>query len=254
MGTDIGQGYFSLLRYRADITRDEAKNVAVLFVDTTSGTVTLRATRVNSVSSTLAEQGFLDGIVEQLAARFADQRHADVDVLQNLHESLERSIVVTEPRPVAIPEGTDVLTTLYRAFVAPKPSPRNNLSKSALLGVLVDWLRSTSGGSVERFGEIDTFTFDAVVRNGGLPQVYQALSFAGTRKDWSPVLHDAGHFIFALERVKTSAATAILQEPTGDRGETGEKAYERVEKWLDDARVKVVPAQDVLSKGQRELY
>jgi len=68
---------------------------------------------------------------------------------------------------------------------------------------------------------VDGFVFDAVLRDQRRPhRVFEVLSFAAPRKDWSPVFHDAGHFLYALERVQT-AGTAVILEPStgaGDRG------------------------------------
>jgi hypothetical protein len=107
------QGYFSLLRWRADATRDEARNIAVILVDADRRAAQMKAAPPSTMSPRLREQGILDsflvGLEEQLSGGVG------VEELFALHRSLERSLVATEPRPVAIGDPEQTLVSLYRA-------------------------------------------------------------------------------------------------------------------------------------------
>src|SRR5438128_197075 len=93
------QGYFSLVRWASDPTRAEARNVAVLLVDPSSGFAGVRSAPVSSISPRLHEQGLLDAVLVQLEHRFAQTEEPGVGLLDELHRSLERSLVVTAPQP-----------------------------------------------------------------------------------------------------------------------------------------------------------
>ncbi len=61
----------------------------------------------------------------------------------------------------------------------------------------------------------------------------------GTRRSRtlrSPVLHDAGHFLYALERVE-ARGRAVIQPPGSRSGANASAAHKRVRRWLDFASV-----------------
>jgi len=247
---DVAQGFFSLLRWRPDVTRDEAKNVAVLLVAPEERVGTIRSVPISAVSSRLKEQGLVDSILVQLAARLEQEAQPNFATLQELHDSLEASLYVTEPRPVAVPDLDETLTALYRAFLS-TPGHARAVTKSVVLDRVVATLRKR-GFKVERGGEIGDFLFDAVVKSRGRPpNVFEVLSFATPRKDWTPVLHDAGHFLYALERVEATAK-AVIQPPSDSLGADASAAHKRVRKWLDSAQVESL-APDELEAEQQTL-
>src|SRR5437870_5011960 len=96
----VDQGFFSLVRWRSDVTRDEARNVGVLLVDPSEGRGTLRALPISAVSPRLKEQGLADELLERLRLRLEEK--ATAETLMQLHDVLQRSLFVSEPRPVAI--------------------------------------------------------------------------------------------------------------------------------------------------------
>jgi hypothetical protein len=246
---DVAQGFFSLLRWRPDVTRDEAKNVAVLLVAPGEGIATVRAVPISGISSRLKEQGLVDSILVQLAARLEQEPKPDFATLQELHDSIGATLYVTEPRPVAVADLNETLTALYRAFLS-TPGHARAVTKGVVLDRVVESLRRR-GLKVERGGEIGDFLFDAVVKSRGhLPNVFGVLSFAAPRKDWTPVLHDAGHFLYALERVEVTPK-AVIQPPSDSQGVEASAAHKRVRKWLDSAQVESVAPAELEAEQQK---
>jgi hypothetical protein len=250
--TDVERGFFSLLRWRFDPTRDEAKNVAVLLVSPDIGASGVRAAPLSRVSGELKEQGILDSMLVNVEQRLRDESKLGVEVLSELHQSLERSVVVTAPQPVAVSDVTQVLNALYKAYVAPRGGGGGGPpTKGAVLDRVVTALRNR-GVHVGRGEYIGDFIFDAVVDAPEHRTILEVLSFAPTRKDWTPVLHDAGHFLFALERIDESGAAFV--EPPGEAGDQKARlAFERATRWFADSKVRVLRPDD-LNNGQEALF
>ena len=59
----VQQGYFSVVRWRHDSTRDEARNVAVVLVDEEGLGGGVRAAPLSQVSRRLHDQGILDALL-----------------------------------------------------------------------------------------------------------------------------------------------------------------------------------------------
>jgi hypothetical protein len=57
------------------------------------------------------------------------------------------------------------------------------------------------------------FLLDAIVNVRARTAVVEVLSFASKTKDWSNAERDAGHFLYAVEHVKTPAA-AVIKPPS----------------------------------------
>ncbi len=230
----VAQGFFSLLRWRPDITRDEAKNVAVILVAPDEGVGRLRSVPVSSVSSRVREQGLLDSILVQLEARLAEEPKPGLDTLEELHKAIDRTLYVTEPRPVAVTTVDEAMRTLYRALLH-KPTGQRAVTKGIVLDRVVTILRHR-GFEVSRGAEVGDFLFDAVITSRGRPSsIFGVLSFAAARKDWTPILHDAGHFLYALERVRTPGKAVI--QPPGPGPTDAASVHDRVVRWLDEAKV-----------------
>ena len=57
------------------------------------------------------------------------------------------------------------------------------------------------GARARRGAYIDDFIFDIVVEGEHERAVFEVLSFAVGRKDWTPVERDAGHFLYAMTKL-----------------------------------------------------
>jgi hypothetical protein len=242
------QGYFSLLRWRHDATRDEARNVAVMLVEEKGGFSAFQAAALSRISPSLHEQGLLDaalnGLREQFEAGFTLER------LTALEQSLHRSLYITTPKRVAVPDVEQAVGALYRAYVAPRGGGGRRLTKGAVLDRVVDACRK-QGFKVRRGAYLDDYIFDAIIQRGRTQQVLEVLSFAAVRKDWSPIERDAGHFLFALQQLKVSGL-AVIAPPTEASLRQARKPYERVRRWLDRFDVPIHTPEDII-KPQTQL-
>lgn len=233
------RGYYSVLRWRLDATRDEARNVAVLLVDERGRFGGIRHVAVSSISPRLREQGIVDdvllGLEEQVSA---GMRLRD---LKNLHETLQGSIVITEPEPVAVGELDDTLDALYRALVAPRPGGGRVPTKGILIDRVIGALRM-HGVKAQRGVYIDDFIFDVVVQNGGTRSVLEVLSFAAPRKDWTPIERDAAHFLYALSHVDAEGRAVV--QPPADLAPAA-SSFKRVLRWFDDEGVPTLSPEEL---------
>jgi hypothetical protein len=230
------RGYFSLIRWASDPTRDEAKNVAVVLVDAEGQFGGVKAAPLSGVSPSLRQQGLLDSLLVGLAGQFTTEQKPDLKWLRALSKSLDRSLYVTEPRSVAVSEASTTLLALYRAYAAPRPTPRQQ-TKGVLLDRVINSLRRW--GHETRRGEyLEDFLFDAIV-GAKNPTVIEVLSFATGTRDWSATERDAGHFLYAVKQVGIPAA-AVIKPPSDASYVTAATSYERVNRWLHKARVPAI--------------
>lgn len=246
MADELARGYFALLRWRVDATRDEARNIAVLLADERGRFGGMRHSPVSSISPRLRDQGIVDDFLLGIEERY--EQGLRLRDLKELHRSLQRSLVVTQPEPVAVGDPEETLDALYRALVAPRSGGRAP-TKGVLLDRVVTSLRK-QGLRARRGAYIDDFIFDVVVENGGPTSVFEVLSFAVPRKDWTPIERDAAHFLYALGRVEEVEPRAVIQPPP--EGRAGTTSYERVRRWLDDEEIPML-APDELSAEQLAL-
>jgi hypothetical protein len=231
------RGYYSILRWTSDPTRDEARNVAVLLVDAEGQFGGLRAAPISALSSNLRQQGLLDSLLQGLTQQFEAQDKPDLGRLTSLQLALSRSLYLTEPAPVAVPDPGTTLVALYRAYVAPKPSPRAE-TKGVLLDQVVTSLRQW-GYTTRRAEYFGDHLFDAIVDRREGQAVVEVLSFASSARDWSGAERDAGHFLYATEQVGVPGAV-VIKAPTDRSRESALTSYERVHRWLDKAHVPTV--------------
>ena len=239
------QGFFSLLRWRSDVARDEARNVAVVLVSEKGEFGGVRAAPLSSISSRLRDQGLLDEFLLALRAQFeAHEKKPGLQELETWRGEMRRSLYLSEPRRVAVDDEETVLDALYKAFLATRGGSgrSRHLSKASVLERAVDALRR-SGYSVQRGAQarVGDFVFDALIEgNGSGTAALEALSFAVPRKDWSPVEKDAGHFLYALNRARLPGR-AIIEPPSEESHDGAAEPYERVSRWLaDDQNVEEV--------------
>jgi hypothetical protein len=230
------RGYFSLIRWASDPTRDEAKNVAVVLVDAEGQFGGVKAAPLSAVSSNLRQQGLLDSLLIGLAEQFKTDAKPDLQRLREISKSLDRSLYITEPHSVAVSEASTVLQALYRAYVAPRPAPRLQ-TKGVLLDRVVNSLRRW-GLNTRRGVYLKDFLFDAIVGEKR-PTVIEVLSFATRTRDWSTTERDAGHFLYAVEQIGAPAA-AVIKPPSVTSYVTAAASYERVNRWLRKAQVPAI--------------
>jgi hypothetical protein len=238
------QGYFSLLRWISDRTRDEAKNVGIMLVEPETGFRALRSAPVSALSPRLHDQGLLDAMIVQLEENLQSTQRSGVDLLEDLHRSLTHSLVVSEPKPVAITDAEEDLQALYRAYLATRGGGGRALTKGVVLDQVVNAMRD-SGRRVQRGAYIEDFIFDVVVEEGDqLPSVIEVLSFAAPRKDWTPIEHDAGHFLYATSELDVPAS-AIIQPPENGGADPAHEAHERVLRWLKRSGISYRTLEDL---------
>jgi len=231
------RGYFSVLRWRNDATRDEARNVAVLLVDEDGEFGGLRAAPLSTISPRLKEQGLLDQMLIGLRRRFETDQRPTLATLKEMCVALQHSVYLTQPRRVAVADVDAVLDALYRAYAAPQGGGPRTLTKGYILDRVVDTLRR-NGLNARRGEYVGDFLFDVVVdgADSELPPLIEVLSFASPRKEWSGAEYDAGHFLFALERVQRKGM-AVVQPPKEASQPNAGLAYERVMRWFKSAHV-----------------
>jgi hypothetical protein len=228
---DAQQGFFSLLRWRSDPTKDEGRNVAVLLVDEAGNLGGIKHAPLSAISSRLQDQGLMDAVLAGLEHRFnsADDR-PNLENLGQIHRSLQQSLVLTEPRPLAVTDVDEALTALYRAYVAPRTGGGRAVTKGVVLDRVVAALR-TRGYDVARGAYVNDFIFDAVIKRGTHRRAFEVLSFAAPRKNWTDVEKDAGHFLYAIGHVDVEP-TAVLQPPPTRASDEATASYRRVRRWL----------------------
>jgi hypothetical protein len=242
----MNQAYFSILRWAADATRDEARNVAVVVVDSEGQFGGVKAAPPSSISPNLKEQGILDTVLFNLTRQFESIEKPDLEWLRATKMSLNHSLYFTDPQPAAAADVDGVLQALYRAYVAPHGAPRAE-TKGVVLDRVVSTLRSR-GLDVKRGEYIEDFIFDAVVSGGHHRSLaIKVLSFATTVKDWAPAERDAGHFLYGLSRLQLPGQ-AVIQPPNASSAPSAERSYLRITRWFNDESVPVMSPSD-LSKA-----
>ena len=251
--TSERKGYFSLLRWRSDTTRDEARNVAIILVDEVGKLGGVRRAPLSGISPRLREQGILDSILVSIEDRFREEVKPDLSALTEWQKSLNQAVYLTEPEPTAIPDPEEALNALYKAYVAPRGGGPRSLTKGLVLDQTTDLIRRQ--GYVARRGEyVDDFLFDLAVEGlASRPFVLDVLSFANSKQGWTTDEHDAGHFLYALDQTGLSGA-AVIQPPSQASRAVANTAFERVRRWFDRERIPHIAPPELSVPGRlREL-
>lgn len=249
MATEIRQGYYSLLRWRPIAHRDEATNVAVILVDAEGEFGGIESISVNRVSKTLGGQGILDAMINDLKEKFEQGEKPDLEYLRNLHNSLERSIIVTEPQLVVVSDEKTTLKALKKAYIATPAFQGPIKSKADLLTQSVDILR-LRGLSVDRGSYYRKFYFDLIIRKekSTRPNFAEVLTFNLVKKNWVETEQDAGHFLYALKKIDMNGF-AIVQAPTETSVDEAFKSHERVMSWFKGEKITVVEPNSISNGG-----
>lgn len=131
----------------------------------------------------------------------------------------------------------------YRAYVAPRSAGRT-MTKGVVLDKVVNTLRRR-GLDVKRGIYIEDFIFDAVVE---MPRrrtsVIEVLSFASGQKNWAPVEHDAGHFLYAIQELLLPGI-AVVQPPSESKRNGAATSHQRVNRWMHKAKIPTVDPQPI---------
>lgn len=236
MVNELSTGYFAILRWRSDSTRDEARNVAVVLVDEVGKLGGIRAASISTISPILREQGILDSIIFSMQKSFESEIKPDLAKLRDWHESLEQSIYFTEPKLTMMRDPDETLNALYRAYVAPRSRGPRTLTKGRVLDGATDTLRGF-GLNVKRGQYIEDFIFDLTIF-GVESQVLalEVLSFAPGKKGWIIEEHQAGHFLYALNSTHVPGA-GIIQPPVESSHPNATPSFDRIRRWFDHAKV-----------------
>jgi hypothetical protein len=237
------RGYFSVVRWCSDATRDEARNIAVVLVDAEGQFGDVKAAPPSSLSQDARQQGFLDAVVQGLAVQFQKDEKPDLKRLREMSSGLARSLYLTDPKPTAVPDPDLTLQALYKSYVAPLPTPRA-ITKGIVTDRVVYALRRR-GFHVRRGEYFGEFFFDALIETQGTVVAMDILSFASSKKDWLPSERDAGHFLYGLEKLGLPGR-AVIQPPAGGSEAAAEVTFTRVREWFDEAQVPVLNPDDVI--------
>jgi len=238
------RGFFSIVRWISDPTRDEARNVAIIVLDEAGRFGEIRSAPVSRLSPKLHEQGLLDALLVGLSTQLESRPRLTHSRLLSLHGQLHQSLQITEPKPVALDNSETAIDALYRAYLAPPPGGPRSLTKGALLDQVIQALRA-QGKTVQRGAYIGDFIFDAVLTGApGPTAVVSVLSFGAARKDWTPVERDAGHFLFAISDLAVNPQ-AVIEPPGPTANGEAKRSHQRVEGWLRRADIPVRAPADL---------
>jgi len=239
-------GWFSVLRYRSDPTRDEARNVAVVLVDIEGRVGGIRSAPISSISPRLRDQGLVDAVVAALEEDFGEVPRPNLERLRELSLSLQHSLYVTPPEPVLVQDIDSTLAALYRAYLAPAGGGSRTATKSAIMDRVIAALRR-SGLRLQRSQYVHGFMFDIVMEDEDR-SLGEVLSFATGAARWDQVENDAGHFLYGLEQVRRPGF-AVIEPPPDDARESARESHARVTRWLTQAKVPVTQPDELLGAG-----
>lgn len=237
------RGYFSVVRWCPDAMRDEARNIAVVLVDAEGQYGGVKTAPPSALSQDLRQQGLLDAVLHGLEVQFESQGKPDLEFLRRLSSGLDKSLQVTSPKPTAVPDVQLTLQALYKGYVAPAMA-RRGTTKAVVIDRVVNGLRRR-GFSVRRGEYISDFFFDALVDVEGTTMAFDVLSFVGTKKEWTPMERDAGHFLYGLGRLHVPGR-AVVQPPGEASSVAAETAWARVCRWFENADVPVLDPREVV--------
>jgi hypothetical protein len=234
------RAFYSLLRWCSDPARNEARNVAVIVVHSKGEWGAVRAAPISTISPRLAEQGIVDAMVDGLQQRIERERGFGLEELEQLRGHFERSISLTEPRPVVVSNLDATVGALYRALVARPAGGSRAVTKSVVLDRVVAGLRRANV-RVGRSQYVGDVLFDLVFE--GQDALGEVLSFASGARNVVPIENDAGHFLFGLSRIRRTGI-AVVEPPPEDAPAHVADSHARVLSWFGSAGVPIHRPED----------
>lgn len=233
------RGYSSLLRWRADPLRDEAKNVAVILVDAEGEFGKIKWVPIYKISSKLHDQGILDSIVEGLRQKVDAPNRMTLSELQSIQQSLNDSLILTVPEPVLVRDPEKTIDALFKAYLWTPSGGSSKADKGYILERLIKTYRD-HGVTVARGHYVGDYIFDAVIQGTKQPRyVADVLTFMKPKKKWEQEEYEAGHFLYAKNQLKVEGF-AVVQPPDDSALDQTRKAYLRVSRWFRAEGVKVL--------------
>ena len=241
-------GYYSIVRFAPDVSRGEGRNVAVILVGEKPEVGQVRAAPLSRVAPKVRQAGVLDAVLRSLAARVKEGAILGERGLASIATGSPATFSITQPRPTVI--GTDpkgAIDGLYRAFIGVRAGREPN-RKGEILDHLVSAM-VRKGAPIEREAYLQDFAIDILV-SGAKPAAIQVLSFCVGESRGVTVERETGHFLFGLERHGLEA-NAVVQPPNDAAGRGLWTSYDRVQRWLDEARVNSVRPSDIQTLAAR---
>lgn len=241
----VERGYFSVLRWVKDPIRDEAKNLAVVLVEPEGRFGGIKAAPLASVAPRLGSKGLVDAIIGSIEQRFTEPQKPTLGDLRELHESLVRSLQLTQPKPTAVVGDVDkTLNALYKAYVSVPGGGGQGVTKGRLKGRLFRAFES-QGATVQRDRYVGDFFVDLWLSVHGRPIVSEVFSFGNPTADWIETEREAGHFLFGLARSRVGGF-GIAEPPNELSKVDAHKAHERICRWFEEEKVPLFPASMAL--------
>jgi len=235
-------GYYSLVRFAADVARGEARNVAVILVGDHPDDGGVRAAPLSRVAPRARQAGVLDALLRSLATRVKSGQILGEEGLSGLASISPGSFSITAPQRTTIERDKKrAIDNLYRAFVGVRAA-REPSRKGAIVDELVAAM-GRAGAAIKRNAYLGDFAIDVVV-TGPREAAIQVLSFCVGESRGVSVEREAGHFLFGLERLDVEA-NAVVQPPKDSDGPGLWTSHDRVQRWLADAGVATVATSDL---------
>ncbi len=245
--TTSPRAYFSILRWRKDPRRDEARNVAVILVNVESEAGLVKSAPLSSVSPRLHEQGILDELIVSLERRVTNE--FSLTALQTLRSALNESVTLTEPKLAVLPNGdaTATVEALYKAYVAPEGGGSKIPTKGRVLDKVVTTLRKYDE-PVKRGAYVKDYIFDVVLESSHRKvKVLEVLSFATAAKNWVPVEHDAGYFLRAIDQIGKPGMAVVLP-PSDVSDSSAVESHKRVMRWFKKEKIDIVSPDTLVTE------
>lgn len=130
----IEQGYFSVIRWRPDVTRDECRNLGVILVDQYGANGGVRWLTKSGLPSQVRGQGIVEQWLNTIHERAIGDQRMTITELEHLSQTLDRSLLLTFPKRTAILEGKweQALEQLWKSYASPLPQARERQPTAAL--------------------------------------------------------------------------------------------------------------------------
>lgn len=252
----MDKGYFSILRWVPDVTRDEARNLAVVLVSESGEQGGIKAISSGSVSTSLAKLGIVDAIVGGLAARFEEEVKPDVHELQGLHASWQQSLQFTAPRLTMVPDWEQTLTTLFRSYVAKSHSGAGGQTSAQVQGRVCRMLEK-HGCKPQQNVRLGDFRIPVMASSpwSKVEVGMNITSFAQpTKREWLDIEQDTAYFFRAVDKLEINPL-AVVAPPTNKCRQEAFASHELILKWYESEGIRALPPQEIGSEDSiRNLF